>query len=82
METFGVAVDELVTCLIAHLHVFHPVVVFRIVDTDGRTHDQSCMPLHKLCVQVGTMCVEGTDAVRSVHEVFLFRLGDNVDCSA
>ena len=76
METFGVAVDELVTCLIAHLHVF------RIVDTDGRTHDQSCMPLHKLCVQVGTMCVEGTDAVRSVHEVFLFRLGDNVDCSA
>ncbi|CDD13760.1 unknown [Parabacteroides merdae CAG:48] len=82
METFWVAVDELITCLIAHLHVFHPVVVFRIADTDGRTHDQSGVPFHKLCVQVGTMCMEGTDAIRSVHEAFLFCLGDNVDSSA
>ena len=80
-DALGGAVN-IITCLIAHLHVFHPVVVFRIADTDGRTHDQSGVPFHKLCVQVGTMCMEGTDAIRSVHEAFLFCLGDNVDSSA
>ena len=74
METFWVAVDELITCLIAHLHVFHPVVVFRIADTDGRTHDQSGVPFHKLCVQVGTMCMEGTDAMKLFFSAWVIML--------
>ena len=82
METFGIAVNKLVASLVAHLHVFHPVVVFRIVDADGRTYDQSCVAFHKLCVQVGTVCVERTDTVGSVYEVFLFRLSDNIDGTA
>ena len=79
METFWVAVDELITCLIAHLHVFHPVVVFRIADTDGRTHDQPRTPFHKLRIQIGTMCMKGTDTVGGIQEIRLFRFGNDID---
>ena len=81
METFWIAIDKLITCFITHLYVFHPVIVLGIVDAGGRANDQSGMPFDKLSVQVGAMGMERTDAVRSIHEVLLFRLGNDVDCA-
>ena len=84
METFWVAVDELITCLIAHLPRLSSGSRFRIADTDGRTHGGQIAVCHshKLCVPLARDVYEGTDAIRSVHETFLFCLGDNVDSSA
>ena len=82
METFGIAIDELVASLVTHLNILHPVVIFRIVDANGRTHNQACALFHKLCIQVGTVCMKGTNTVRCIQKVLLLRLSNNVDGTA
>ena len=82
METFGIAIDKPIACLVTHLHIFHPVIVFRIVDANGRTHNQTCALFHKLRIQVGAVCMKGTNTVRCIQEVLLLRLGYNVDGTA
>ena len=68
-------------CLIPHLHVFHHVVVLRVVDTEGRTDDDSVLQ-RILCIEFTAVGVKGAQTVADIEVVGMFPVGDDIDGTA
>ncbi len=82
MEPFAVDFNIVTAICIPDLDTFHHIIIFRVIDTDSRFHDQSSLRLYELTIQISPMRVKRADAVRGIEIIFLVLIGDDVDSSS
>ena len=80
METSAIFCHERSLVLARNFHTLHLVVILRIVHTCYRFDNDSRLGHYILRIEVELMSMKRTDAVRSIQEILLVLVSNNIYC--